>query len=108
MTRYAVAILLALTMPASAQDINSANFFLPGCKAFIPRLTSRDFEGGRCVGFVHGLLFAVENICQPQGATIGQAVAVVIKYIEARPERTHESFGVLAYEALAAAWPCKR
>jgi hypothetical protein len=40
--------------------------------------------------------------------TVGQTVAVVIKYIEARPERMHEDFGKLAYEALTAAWPCKR
>jgi Rap1a immunity proteins len=35
-------------------------------------------------------------------------MAVVIKYIEARPERMHEQFGKLALEALTAAWPCKR
>jgi hypothetical protein len=35
-------------------------------------------------------------------------VAVVIKYIEARPERMHEQFGDLVFEALTAAWPCKR
>jgi hypothetical protein len=40
--------------------------------------------------------------------TNDQAVAVVIKYIEARPERMHEPFGMLALEALTAAWPCKR
>jgi Rap1a immunity proteins len=35
-------------------------------------------------------------------------VAVVIKYIEARPERMHEPFADLALEALKAAWPCNR
>jgi Rap1a immunity proteins len=40
--------------------------------------------------------------------TNNQAVAVVIKYIEARPEMMHEQFGDLAFEALTAAWPCKR
>ena len=35
-------------------------------------------------------------------------ISVVIKYIEARPERMHEQFGDLAIEALMAAWPCKR
>jgi hypothetical protein len=44
----------------------------------------------------------------PQGLTNNQAVAVVIKYIEARPERMHEPFGLLAMEAMKAAWPCKR
>jgi uncharacterized protein (DUF433 family) len=40
--------------------------------------------------------------------TTDQAVAVVVKYIEARPERMHEQFGDLTFEALTAAWPCKR
>jgi hypothetical protein len=35
-------------------------------------------------------------------------VALVVKYIEARPERMHEPFGVLALEAFKATWPCKR
>jgi hypothetical protein len=35
-------------------------------------------------------------------------VAVVVKYIEARPQRMDEDFGQLAIEALTAAWPCKR
>jgi Rap1a immunity proteins len=40
--------------------------------------------------------------------TTVQSVAVVVKYIEARPQRMHEPFGKLALEALTAAWPCKR
>ena len=40
--------------------------------------------------------------------TFGQSVAVVVKYIQERPERMHEDFGKLALEALIAAWPCKR
>jgi len=62
----------------------------------------------RCAGFVQGLLFAVDDICKPERATLGQSVRVVIKYIEARPERMDEYFGLLAVEAMRAAWPCKR
>jgi hypothetical protein len=32
---------------------------------------------------------------------------VVVAYIERRPQRMHEDFGVLAVEALHEAWPCK-
>jgi Rap1a immunity proteins len=46
--------------------------------------------------------------CVPPTATIGQMVRVVVKYIDQRPERLHEQFTVLAYEALKAAWPCKQ
>jgi hypothetical protein len=115
MTRYAVAILLvALTMPASAQDSNSANFFLPGCKGWLdeknPFDPSEALSQGLCAGFVGGLLFGIGGnyFCPPDRVTRNQAVAVVVKYIEARPERMHEPFGLLAAEALIAAWPCKR
>jgi Rap1a immunity proteins len=40
--------------------------------------------------------------------TTVQSVAVVIKYIEARPQRMQENFGRLAVAAMQAAWPCKR
>jgi hypothetical protein len=30
----------------------------------------------------------------------------VLRYLEQHPERTHESFGVLAVQALRLAWPC--
>jgi hypothetical protein len=114
MTRYAVVILLALTMPASAQDTNSANYFLPACKGFsghegLPP-PNEALRRGFCAGIVIGLAYGAggKDFCQPNGVTTGQAVAVVVKYIEARPERTHEDFGKLALEALTAAWPCKR
>jgi hypothetical protein len=109
--RYAVAILLALTMLASAQDRGSANFMLPTCKGYVdgvpssPRSTdalTEFFEYGRCFGFVEGLAYT-GAFCVPSGVTKNQAMAVVVKYIEARPERTHEPFGKLALEALSAA-----
>jgi hypothetical protein len=108
--RYVVAILLALTMPASAQDTGpSANQMLSGCKGLLDRnMTGISmFNQGYCIGFLVGLGYGVA-FCQPQGVTSGQVVAVVVKYIEARPERMHEPFGKLAIEALIAAWPCKR
>jgi hypothetical protein len=108
MTKFAVAILLALTMPASAEDMNSANYFLPGCKGTLDPASTPTWNQGLCAGFVAGVLYAAPNLCLPQGLTNNQAVAVVTKYIEARPERMHEPFGDLALEALTAAWPCKR
>jgi hypothetical protein len=106
----AVAILLALTMPASAQS--SANEMLSGCKGLIGDKTPPLREAlrqGRCAGYVAGLVYARSVfLCVPEGATPEQGVRVVIKYIEARPERMHEPFGKLALEALEEAWPCKR
>jgi hypothetical protein len=44
----------------------------------------------------------------PQDVTIGQAVRVVIAYIDSQPARLHERFSRLALEAIQKAWPCKR
>jgi hypothetical protein len=57
MTRYAVAILLALTMPAGAQDINSANHILPGCKGILDRESTPTWGQGQCAGFIDGLVY---------------------------------------------------
>src|SRR5215831_3188339 len=107
MTRYAaIAILLALTTAASAQSNpqTSANEMLPGCKGFISDKTPPLREAlrqGRCAGYVAGLVYARSvYLCVPEGATPEQGVRVVIKYIEARPERMQEPFGKLALEAL--------
>jgi hypothetical protein len=112
---YAVAILLlALTMPARAEDTKSANYVLWGCKALLAGgepTVGEAWSRGHCVGFIAGLVYGTGGgtlVCQPEGVTIGQALAVVIKYIEARPQRMHEPFGVLAVEAMREAWPCKR
>jgi Rap1a immunity proteins len=110
--RAAVAILLALTIPASAQDTTTANQMLPGCKGLLDNSMTSGvsvYQQGRCGGYVASLVYGGgQEFCRPNGATIGQSVAVVIKYIEARPERMHEDFGKLAIEAMTAAWPCKR
>jgi hypothetical protein len=66
MIRYAVAILLlALTMPASAEDMNDANSILPGCKG---TLGTQMWEQGRCAGFIEGLRYGVggRDFCPPK------------------------------------------
>jgi hypothetical protein len=115
MTKYAVAILLALTMPANAQinPRSTANDMLSGCKGFIgdktPPSLKEALTQGRCGGFVAALVYARSVFsCVPEGATPEQGAGIVVKYIEARPKRRDEPFGKLAVEALEEAWPCKR
>ena len=108
-----------LTEAGNAQpDTYSANHLLPACKEFLeakdkpPSLTSA-FERGICVGTVETFSLLVRilppplNSCPPNGVTTGQEVRVIIAYIEARPQRMHEDFKVLALEAWHQAWPCK-
>ena len=114
MTKFVVAILLALMMPAGAQNNpqSTANDMLTGCKGLIGGKTPliREALGqGRCGGYVAALVYAKSVFsCVPEGATPEQGVRIVIKYIEAQPKRMQEHFGKLALEALGEAWPCER
>lgn len=88
------------------EDRHSANFWLPYCKSFVASNNKEPLAQGICAGIIEGLGFA--SCAQiPDAVTRDQAVRVVVRYIEARPQRMHESFLPLAREALIAAWPCK-
>jgi hypothetical protein len=85
---------------------------MPGCHHFLqPDTPPTDAKvyliAATCVGLVEGLAYARPGICTPPNVTRGQAVRVVVKYIDDRPQRLHEDFRELALEALRAAWPCK-
>jgi hypothetical protein len=127
MRTVAFAAILALTLPqaAASEDFESANSALPGCRDFINLKQPFSAEQGYCAGIVtaltyvglslrrSGLPFVFKNdmtwifcIDMPDRATTGQAVRVVVAFVEAHPERMHESFAKLANEALVKAWPC--
>jgi hypothetical protein len=44
----------------------------------------------------------------PKGATVEQGVRVIVRYIEARPQRCTNRLCFLAIEALHDAWPCRK
>jgi hypothetical protein len=94
--------------PGMAQpDRNSANYIVPGCRA-----VKDTYEVGICHGTLEGIRFMGtpplgKLFCPPENVVLGQLVRVVVNYIDARPQRMHESFKALAGEALLAAWPCK-
>jgi Rap1a immunity proteins len=113
-----ILLTLAVGLASGAKaepDRNSANFRLPGCKAFANPQSSDDPLGqGYCAGTVSGIAFIIKdggypNACAhiPQGVTTGQEVQVVVRYMEQRPNRLHESFKELVAEALASGWPCR-
>jgi hypothetical protein len=117
------ALALTFTTAGAADNYNSANFILPGCKTALTDRIDRSFMAGRCVGIITtiaGLLASAEragaatrlfpNFCAapPDGVTEEQTVRVVVRYIEARPQRMHEEFGGLTLEALHDAWPCRK
>jgi hypothetical protein len=87
----------------AAEDFMNANRVMTGCRAFIAESNSDLFLQGVCVGVVTG----VAGFCPPPAVTVGQEVRTVAAYIDARSNRLHEDFRVLALEALKDAWPCR-
>jgi Rap1a immunity proteins len=102
------AILLSLSPAICANT--SANEAMEGCRFFLTdtgRGTLKQInEQGFCRGAVEALL--ATNYCPPENVTIGQAVRVVVQYIDNRPARLNEPFAILVSEALKQAWPCIR
>ena len=114
--------------PAQQQDMDSANFMMPGCRAFLDQRSQGDiFLQGECVGTVSAITVVAGmtnlslkrfplpandvrwKLCidEPNGVTVGQEVRVVVSYIDAHPARMHETFVGLAFEAVRTAWPCR-
>jgi Rap1a immunity proteins len=99
---------------AQSKDIYSANFIIRGCRSHLAN-DARDLLtatlDGHCAGVVTTIYFFKTThfgICAPRGANVGQAIRVVVNYIDQRPQRMHENFMLLALEALQQAWPCRR
>jgi len=112
--RPAFAILLPLfgsmahAGPQSVPRAYQADFYLPGCKDFLAGRSN--FLSGRCVGAVEVLDdigSGTKLFCPPEATNNLDRVRVIVAYIEARPERLKDGFGLMANEAMAKAWPCK-
>lgn len=107
----AVAFMLSCG-PALAVNL-PVNEVMSGCRDNADFDHSKNpFLVGVCNGILDGIYFSLANvaICHPAGAsaTLEQMVRVVVKYIDDRPERQHEPFERLAFEAMKIAWPCKK
>jgi hypothetical protein len=112
--RPAFAILVALfgsradAGPQAVPRAYQAGFYLEGCKDFLAGKS--DFLSGRCVGAVEvidDLGSGTKLFCPPEATNNLERVRVIVAYIEARPERMKDGFGLLANEAMEKAWPCK-
>jgi Rap1a immunity proteins len=106
MRAFIVGVTLLVCTAANAADTTSANVVLPGCKDSIAGRGG--YGAGYCHGVLDGMIIIQKNEwCTPRGSTLGQAVRVVVAYIDARLARQHEDFRDLALEGLREAWPCK-
>jgi len=81
--------------------------------AALTLLVATNFESGYCLGVVKtlmtlgGLLHEKVQSCSPGSARGDQGVRVVLLYMQQHPELLHQSFLILATDALRQAWPCR-
>jgi hypothetical protein len=117
MLRYAL-LLLLLPWHASAQDDPfSVSSLLVGCQRAAETSKATGlmavYNEGTCVGVVAGLigvrtyLDAQHRFCMPQDANVGQAVKIVAKFGNDRPDIRHLELWTVALMALRQAWPCR-
>ena len=113
--RFAFAILLPLYVstahadPPAVARAFKAEYYLTGCKDFIAG--RNNFDSGRCVGALEvldALSLDTKQFCIPDATNNLARVRIVVAYLEARPERMKEDFRLLANEAMAKTWPCKK
>lgn len=100
------------SMSANAQDVSSGNIMLQGCEDAISNRAT--FLAGVCAGIIEGLRFGGPTLdkglafCVPNNIARGQAIRVVLKFMNEHPQDLHEDFIVLASVSLLNIWPCKK
>jgi hypothetical protein len=114
----AAALLVVSAIPCHAEaKAGSGNDLLESCEiqmqAAAPASLLAASRSSYCLGFVTAILSVGESLpqdgrfCVPPQATVGQAVAVFVKFMKANPELTHVTASALASVAFQRAWPCK-
>ena len=110
-------LLLALLGCGSGNDYGGQTGYdyLPRCQLVVrgPRTDREIVSAAYCVGAVSALVGVAlllpprYRFCFPDDVTAGEAVQVVVAYLESSLSRLHEDFRPLAIAAMRQAWPCR-
>jgi hypothetical protein len=97
------------------QDFHSGKNMLPHCKTLVVEDKPPRFWEGQCAGVIDALVWVRDpfladayRFCAPADIPPSQAHRVVLTYLEQHPEKLHQDFKGLAFEALQQAWPCPK
>lgn len=113
---------LTTVVHAEVGKITNGHDLLRACKDFVTfpiSPSAEQFNMGFCSGMVPavGNTFAIYQVMKPEAAIVclpekqfthGQAIRVVIKYLEDHPETLHEDPMKLTVLAYVDAYPCNR
>jgi hypothetical protein len=115
-------IWVLLASPAAADTSGTGSALLEDCQAQLRVVEGEDnwetlARGSSCLGLVRGVSLTLHflkddlpehaRVCLPGGSTPGQYIRIVVKYLEARPERLHLRDVDLIMSALEDAFPCQ-
>ena len=106
--------------PPALPDTSSGYYILKGCEmlaagdvdhswAHMGEDTTRQLW--TCGGAVKATMQLMEihhEYCPPEGFKNGEAFQVVGKYMQDHPEKLHQGFGFVIFEALQKQWPCPK
>jgi Rap1a immunity proteins len=68
--------------------------------------STQGFDAGYCLGVVEGVISTSKKVCNHSAITLGEAVAVVNKYIQDNPNKLNKRDAELVREALSKTYPC--
>ena len=107
-----VLVLLSVSWGAVAATGAAGNDLLVACEAD-ERVSAGRYGAGDygAAGFCQGIVLAsmwFSTACLPDGANLGQAKMVAMKFLREHPEHLHEPAPKLVADALGQAFPCKQ
>lgn len=106
--RLVLAILLIWPSTVFSQEITS---FISGEQLYDKCSTPPgDPDQGYCLGYIAGMSDAFHSaklLCNSGDVTLGETLALIIRFYRAHPEEQHDLASSLGYAALQRAFPCK-
>jgi len=113
--KYLLAIVLLFSFNQAMAGYLSGGMLLEDCEAFLNKTDVA--EGNLCSGYVMGIFDTHESLvhreqlkpiwCAPDGVDSTQAIRVVTKHLQKRPEDLHASAPGQVWLALLMAFPCE-
>lgn len=106
-------LVICADIAAAEVVVRSGNDLRKACQSVLDSGPARNaLDAAFCLGFVRAawelgpILEEHHKFCAPQNASLGQAIRVVAKYLDANPEITNRQAIVLTVAAFKSAWPC--
>lgn len=111
----ALALTLCAPLTARAATGTTGRDLLQGCRTAVEN-RALDFPAGLCLGTVVTVLNITQPsvvgtefvVCKDPGASVTQALRVVLRYMEANPQVLDKELAAIALNAMQLVWPCPK